>query len=189
MLSDQPDGKQTRGKLGFRVTKEWVLVADVFKAHWTDAVKKIISDNNGKMVPVPINMTSYLQPLDLTVNRSCKAFLRNQAQIWCSQQVQSETEKGIQPDKVSVDSRISVLTPIPAKCLVQLYAIEHRNRVLETIGGITAKRRPIRTVNGLLNLNQDKNRGNCNCRYLNHTISFCSCRYLKLVLCHYLIKF
>ena len=63
---DQPDVKQTREKLGFRITKEWVLVADVFKAHWTDAVKKLISENNnGKMVTVPNNMiTSYLQPLE-----------------------------------------------------------------------------------------------------------------------------
>ena len=41
-----PYVKQIREKFGFRATKEWVLVADVFKAHWTDAVKKIISDNN-----------------------------------------------------------------------------------------------------------------------------------------------
>ena len=36
---------QIREKFGFCVTKEWVLVADVFKAHWADAVKIIISDS------------------------------------------------------------------------------------------------------------------------------------------------
>ena len=117
MFSDQPDVKQTREKLGFRITKEWVLVADVFKAHWTDAVKKLISENNnGKMVTVPNNMTSYLQPLDLTVNRSYKAFLRNRAQTWYSQQVQSQIEKGIQPDKVSVDLRIAIFNRTQKSC-------------------------------------------------------------------------
>ena len=72
-----PYVKHIRETFGFCVTKEWVLVADVFKAHWTDAVKKTISDNNGKMVPVPNNMTSYLQPLHLTLNCSGKSFLRN----------------------------------------------------------------------------------------------------------------
>lgn len=64
-----PYARQIREELGFCTTKQWLFVADVFKGHWTDAVK-IISDNNGKMIPVPNNMTSYLQPLDLMVNRS-----------------------------------------------------------------------------------------------------------------------
>lgn len=123
-----PYVKQIREELGFRATKQWVLIADVFKAHWTDAVKKIISDNNGTMIPVPNNMTSYLQPLDLTVNRSCKAFLRNQAQTWYSEQVQAQIEKGIQPDKVSVDLRISVLKPLHAKWIVQFYDYMQSNK-------------------------------------------------------------
>ena len=61
-------------------SKEWLLVADVFNAQWTDDVKQMITENHGKMVPN--NMMSYFQPLDLTVNRSCKAFLRNLAQEW-----------------------------------------------------------------------------------------------------------
>ena len=60
----------------FSHKKQWILVTDVFKAHWMDAVTKIISDNNGVMIPVPNNMTSYLQPLSLTISRFCKAFLR-----------------------------------------------------------------------------------------------------------------
>ena len=32
------------------------------------------------MVPVANNMTSYFQPIDLTVNRCCKAFLKSKAQ-------------------------------------------------------------------------------------------------------------
>lgn len=122
-----PYMKKIRVELGLRTTKEWVLVADVFKAHWTDAVKKLVSDNNGKMVPVPNNMTSYLQPLDLTVNRSCKAFLRNQAQKWYSEQVQSQIVNGIQPDKVSVDLRITVLKPLHAKWVVQFYDFMQSN--------------------------------------------------------------
>ena len=95
---------QIREELGFCATKQWVFVGHVFKAHWTDAVK-IISNKNGKMIPVLNNMTSYLQPLDLMVNRS--------------QRVQTQTEKGIQPGKG--DLRISVLRPPHAKWVVQFY--------------------------------------------------------------------
>lgn len=42
-----PYVKKVREEFGLRLTKEWVLIADVFKAQWTDAVKQLISDKNG----------------------------------------------------------------------------------------------------------------------------------------------
>ena len=73
-------------------------------------------------------MTSYLQPLDLTVNRSCKVFLRNQAQKWYSEQVQAQIMNGIQPHKLCVDLRISVLKPLHAKWVVQFYDYMRSNK-------------------------------------------------------------
>ena len=52
--------------------------------------KKIIDENNGKVVSVPNNMTYIFQPLDLTVNRSCKVFLRKIAQDWYSNEMENE---------------------------------------------------------------------------------------------------
>ena len=65
------------------------------------------------MVPVPHNMTNYLQPLDLimqvgTVNRSCKSFLRDKAQEWYAEQVKVQIAKGIAPESVAVDLKISL---------------------------------------------------------------------------------
>ena len=73
--------KETRKTLGLRCDKEWLLISDVFKGQWTDRVKKIVEESNGKMVPIAANMTHIFQRLDLTVNRSCKSFLRSHAQI------------------------------------------------------------------------------------------------------------
>ena len=42
-----PYVKKVREEFGLRLTKEWVLIADVFKAQWIDAVKQLISDKNG----------------------------------------------------------------------------------------------------------------------------------------------
>ena len=57
-----------------------LLICDVFKGQWTDAVKDVVKESNGKMVPAPNNWTNYFQPLDLTVNKSSKDFLRQEAQ-------------------------------------------------------------------------------------------------------------
>ena len=73
------------------------------------------------MVPVPHNMTNYFQPLDLTVNRSCKSFLRGKAHVWYAEQVQAQISKGIAPESVSVDLKISILKPIHAKWVTQYY--------------------------------------------------------------------
>ena len=48
-----------RNELSLRSTKEWVLITDVFKGQRIESVKY-----NGKLVPLPYNMTSYFQPLD-----------------------------------------------------------------------------------------------------------------------------
>ena len=76
-----PYVKNRREELDLRLTKKWLLIADLFKGQWMDKEKTLIEKHHGKMVPVPHNMTNYFQPLDLTVNRSCKSFLRDKSQI------------------------------------------------------------------------------------------------------------
>ena len=73
------------------------------------------------MVPVPHNMTNHFQPLDLTVNRSCKPFLRDKAQTWYAEQVQVQIDKGIAPENVAVDLKISILKPLHARWVTQYY--------------------------------------------------------------------
>jgi len=76
-----PYVKKTRKSLQLHYNKEWLLISNVFKGQWTDDVKKIIEESNGKVVAVPANMTHIFQPLDLTVNRASKAFLRKLSQM------------------------------------------------------------------------------------------------------------
>ena len=73
------------------------------------------------MFPVPSNMTNEFQPLDLTVNRSCKAYLRKQTNTWFSDQVQSQIKNGVTTENVKVDLRISVLKPLHAKWVTSFY--------------------------------------------------------------------
>ena len=61
-------------------SKLWLLICDVFKVQWTNAVKDAVKKSNSKIVPVPNNCANYFQPLDLTVNKSSKDFLLQEAQ-------------------------------------------------------------------------------------------------------------
>ena len=56
-------------------------MSDVFKAHRTDKAKDLVCESNKKMVLVPSNWTNYFQFLGLTVKKSTKDFLQEQAQF------------------------------------------------------------------------------------------------------------
>ena len=99
----------------------WLLISDVFKGRWTDHVKEIVQRSNGKMVSVPNNWTSYYQPLDLTVNRSCKDFLRQEAQKWYSDKINKQTTREKRSNEVKVDVILSVIKPLHAKWIVKFY--------------------------------------------------------------------
>ena len=66
-------------------------------------------------------MTHKFQPLDLTVNRSCKAFLRKKSEEWFSHENAKQINSGKLPEDVNVDVRISILKPLQAKWIVSFY--------------------------------------------------------------------
>ena len=73
------------------------------------------------MVSVPSNWTNCFQPLDLTVNKSGKDFLRKEAQSWYSQEIVKQMEAGKRSDQIKVDDRVSVVKPLHAKWIVKHY--------------------------------------------------------------------
>ena len=76
---------------------------------------------NIEVVSVPANMTHFLQPLDFTVNREAKKFIKDQFTSWCSAQIQSQLDSGMVLNDVDVDLRLSVLKPIHATWIVSMY--------------------------------------------------------------------
>ena len=66
-------------------------------------------------------MTHIFQPLDVSVNRSCKAFLKTSAQQWYADQVSTQVNEGKQLDDIKVDLPISLFKPLHAKRVVQFY--------------------------------------------------------------------
>jgi hypothetical protein len=53
------------------------LIMDSFSAHKTKRVKDMLKEHNFDLVMIPAGFTKYLQPLDLTFNRSFKSKLKD----------------------------------------------------------------------------------------------------------------
>ena len=60
----------------FNAEERKMLIMDTHRSHMTDAVKTACKQHNIDIVMIPGGCTKYLQPLDLTVNRSFKSKLK-----------------------------------------------------------------------------------------------------------------
>ena len=60
-------------KFGGSESGNKLLLMDSFTAHKTDKVKDLLKSLNFDLIMIPGGCTKWLQPLDLTVNRSFKA--------------------------------------------------------------------------------------------------------------------
>ena len=66
------------------------MIFDRFKAQCTPIVLDVLGDNNIFIALVPANCTDRLQPLDVSVNKSVKEFLRGQFHKWYAGEVCSQ---------------------------------------------------------------------------------------------------
>ena len=94
---------------------------DVFRGQTTDKFLDVLKDNNILSMKIPPNMTHVFQLLDLTVNKFAKDFIKGKFSTWFSRQISLGFENGMELDDIEVDYRISVLKPLHAKWLVELY--------------------------------------------------------------------
>ena len=54
-----------------------LLVLDSFSAHLVNSVKRRFGEKNTNLAVIPGGLTSHLQPLDVSVNKSFKTKVRN----------------------------------------------------------------------------------------------------------------
>ena len=64
-----------------------LVIFDRFSAQCTDAVLQLLHEHHIRLVIVPVNCTDRLQPLDVSVNKAAKDFLRKEFQDWYAHQV------------------------------------------------------------------------------------------------------
>lgn len=96
----------------------------MFKGQCTNDVLKLLEDNNTHFIIVPSNCTDRLQPLDLTVNKSVKTFMRSNFQQWYGNAIYEQLQQGITEN---VDLRLGVMKPLSARLMIQCfkYLVSH----------------------------------------------------------------
>ena len=113
-----PYVKKKREELKLADDHPALVLFDIFKGQCTNVVLKLLMDNNIEYVIVPANCTDRLQPLDVSINKPAKEFLRSKFQGWFADEIASKLESN---DKTPVDMRLSIMKPLGAGWLMELY--------------------------------------------------------------------
>ena len=110
-----------RKDLGLASTQKALVIWDVFKGQMTNVVKQKLELLDMEFVAVLANMIHFFQPLDLTVNGAAKSFAKKEFITYYSAQVQQQIEGGTNLEDINVDLRLSVIKPLQAQWLVNMY--------------------------------------------------------------------
>ena len=115
-----PYVKDIRGSLA-APDQRALLIFDVFRGHMTAKVKEKLNINNIGFVLVPPNLTNLFQPLDVSVNKASKTVIKNCYSKFYRDEVTRQLTAGVNPHDVKVDVRISILKPLHAKWILEVY--------------------------------------------------------------------
>ena len=110
-----PYFEQIRLRLKLAADTRGLVIFDNFNGQCTEKVFQLLEENNINFVLIPANCTDRLQPLDFSLNKPTKMFLRSKFQDWFAQQKRGE--KPVEP----VDLHLSIMKPLGAQWLVKLY--------------------------------------------------------------------
>ena len=96
-----------------------LILLDNFKGQCTEKLLRFLDFNNINVIMIPPNCTDRLQPLDVSVNKPAKEFLRQKFHTWYAQNVCAQLEG--KAAKEPVDLRMSVVKPWGAQWMTELY--------------------------------------------------------------------
>ena len=125
--------KSVREELGLASTFPVLLVMDVFRGQMTQAVHNRLKELNILVALVLNNMTHIFQPLDLTVNSWAKKFMKEKYAVWYASQISTGLEKGVDIDEIEVKTPLTVMKPLHAKWLIEMYdeiTLEKRKKIV-----------------------------------------------------------
>ena len=104
-------------------------IQDNFKGQATKAVLDLLDEHNTHVCFLPPNSTDRLQPMDISVNKPIKNYMRKEFQEWYAEQIVSQidssndTDSDIEPIKYP----LPVMRELGAKWLVGMHQHMHAN--------------------------------------------------------------
>ena len=97
-------------------------ICDEFKGQVTQVCCDILWENNILFVRVPANCMDRLQPLDVSINKAAKDYLRWQFQEWYSNPILKQLDEGTKvKDLEPVDIQLSTMNPIVAEWIKSMF--------------------------------------------------------------------
>ena len=110
----------TRG--GFEDDTLTLVIMDNFKGQITTSVTELLETNNIHVCLLPPNTTDLLQPMDVSVNKPAKNFLKRRFEDWYSQQLakQFEGRDVVSTDLQPISLGLPVLKELGAKWMVEM---------------------------------------------------------------------
>ena len=115
--------ERERDRLDLPESQPALLIMDVFKGQMTDAVRKILKDNNIIIEKVPANLTYLFQPLDVQggPNGYVKRMMKNKFTLWYANQIDQALEAGESLESIDVSLKLSIIKPLHAKWIMEVY--------------------------------------------------------------------
>ena len=100
-----------------------LIVMDNFKGQVTPAVAELLDSNNIHVCLLPPNVTDKLQPMDLSVNKPAKDFLKHRFEDWYAEQVTAQLRGRVitTTDLEPINLRLAVLKELGARWLVEMF--------------------------------------------------------------------
>ena len=98
-----------------KVTQMSLIIMSTFKGQDNDEVAKLCHKNNCTLIIVPHNLTKRFQPLDITVNKPAKSFIKYKYNMWYTEQDVKNLKEGKVPVDVEVSLNLSEIKPLHAK--------------------------------------------------------------------------
>ena len=114
-----PYVQQKRESLKLAPEYPAVVLFDNFSGQCTEKILKLLDANNINCAIIPANCTDQLQPMDLSVNKCVKDYLRTQFQEWYAKEIIAQSTSP--SEMVPVDLRLSIVKPLSAKWIIKTY--------------------------------------------------------------------
>ena len=121
-----------KSELGLSSDHCSLVIFDRFKGQCTEVVLKTLKENNIDVLLVPANCTDRLQPLDISVNKAVKEFLRNEFQGWYAEQVKIQLQHGCSTPDVNLS--LSIVKPLGVTWLKNTFDYLKMNPQIATNG-------------------------------------------------------
>lgn len=96
-----------------------LAIADKFKGQCTPDTVALLEKHNIDAIFVPANCTDRLQPMDLTINKPAKDFLKQQFQLWYSNEIYLQKERSGKLEPISFP--MTTTKPLGTKWLIEFY--------------------------------------------------------------------